>query len=107
MWASIPYALGSNFQETSSELYVVRAIAPKYPSLAAIANVSGSVIVEVQVDENGYISTTKIVDGHKLLQDVAEYSAKQWRFNSRSGRVAILTHLKLLLYYQKQILLQK
>jgi TonB family protein len=61
---------------------------PAYPAVAKAANVSGKVIVQVLVDEQGQVISAHAVSGHPLLRGSAEAAARQARFNPTllSGR---------------------
>lgn len=65
----------------TTPITVVQAVAPTYPPLAASNKIEGTVIVEVKVDANGIVQSTKIIEGHKLLHRVAESFARRWIFN--------------------------
>lgn len=55
---------------------------PVYPPLARAAHASGTVHVQVTVDESGQVTSAKAVDGHPLLQHAAVEAAYQARFSS-------------------------
>jgi TonB family protein len=57
-----------------------RRVTPAYPPLARAARVSGSVIVEVTVDEEGKVFSSRAVSGHPLLKDAAVEAARGWTF---------------------------
>ena len=59
---------------------IIRA-EPAYPPRAKEARVSGTVIVEVTVDESGKVIAARAVSGHPLLSDAAVIAARGWRFN--------------------------
>ncbi|HEY7546126.1 MAG TPA: energy transducer TonB, partial [Blastocatellia bacterium] len=54
---------------------------PDYPPLARAARVSGAVVVEIAIDENGDVFSARAVSGHPLLKDAAVEAARQWKFN--------------------------
>ncbi|MBX7169591.1 MAG: energy transducer TonB [Pyrinomonadaceae bacterium] len=54
--------------------------APEYPPAAKAVGASGSVNVEVLVDENGDVISAKALSGHALLQPAAVNAAKQAKF---------------------------
>jgi TonB family protein len=58
------------------------AVAPKYPPLAAVARVSGTVTVRVTIDDSGKVTNADVVSGHDLLRQAAADAAKKWRFES-------------------------
>src|ERR1700720_3913744 len=56
-----------------------KRVEPSYPPLARAAHISGSVVVEVTVDEQGkVISARPISSGHPLLRDAALEAARGW-----------------------------
>lgn len=54
--------------------------APQYPALARQARVSGDVVVDTTLDENGNVTNMKIVSGPPLLYEAALNALKQWRY---------------------------
>ncbi|MDX6385994.1 MAG: periplasmic protein TonB, partial [Blastocatellia bacterium] len=54
--------------------------APVYPVIARAAHASGSVTVEVLIDEEGNVVAAHAVDGHPLLQAAAVAAARQASF---------------------------
>jgi hypothetical protein len=88
---------GKLFQNTSRqpEPAPVKAVAPIYPVIASASGVSGTVTVEVEIDQHGVVKLVRSVSGPKALQPAAEHSAGLWLFNttdeSTGKRVATLT----------------
>jgi TonB family protein len=58
----------------------VERVNPDYPPLAKAARVSGAVVVEVMIDEEGNVTSARAVSGHPLLRDSAVTAARGWRF---------------------------
>ena len=54
---------------------------PAYPPIAKAAHASGTVTVQVLIDENGNVVSAKAVSGHPLLQAVAVGAARQAKFS--------------------------
>jgi protein TonB len=54
---------------------------PAYPPIARAAHASGTVVVQVLIDENGNVVSAHAVSGHPLLQAAAVGAAKQARFS--------------------------
>lgn len=54
---------------------------PAYPSVAKAARASGTVNVQVTVDESGNVVEAKAVSGHPLLQAAAIAAARQAKFS--------------------------
>lgn len=59
---------------------VLSAVAPVYPILAVASNTSGEIKVEVRVNAAGEVTAARSVDGHPLLRQTAESTARRWRF---------------------------
>lgn len=55
-------------------------VQPNYPPLAKAARVSGAVLVEVLVDEDGNVISAQALSGHPLLKDEAVSAALEWKF---------------------------
>lgn len=54
---------------------------PEYPAVAREAKASGSVTVEVTIDEEGNVVAARSVSGHPLLQAAAVNAARQAKFS--------------------------
>lgn len=54
---------------------------PSYPAIARAAHASGTVVVQVLIDENGNVVSAQAVSGHPLLQAVAVGAARQAKFS--------------------------
>jgi TonB family protein len=67
--------LGSALQASA-----ITRVQPTYPPLAKAARVTGSVVVEVVVDEQGNVASALALTGHPLLKDAATSAARGWRF---------------------------
>ena len=59
---------------------VVQAVPAKYPPIALAANANGKVIVEVEIDAQGKVTSAKTIEGHALLKGAAEKAASRWVF---------------------------
>lgn len=58
----------------------IHQVTPVYPPLARAAQITGSVVVEVAIDEEGNVITARALSGHPLLKDSALEAARQWKF---------------------------
>jgi TonB family protein len=68
-------------QQVGESPMVTKAVAPSaYPPIAVLANARGRVIVEVEVNSDGTVVKTKLIQGHPLLASTAAAAAKRWRF---------------------------
>jgi TonB family protein len=54
---------------------------PVYPAIARAAHASGTVIVQVTIDESGKVASARAVGGHPLLQQAAVQAAYGARFS--------------------------
>ena len=54
---------------------------PGYPPIAQAAHASGTVVVQVLIDENGSVVSASAVSGHPLLRAAAVGAARQARFS--------------------------
>jgi len=51
-----------------------------YPPLALTARISGTVFVEVSIDESGHVASAQAFSGHPLLKAAAVEAARGWTF---------------------------
>ena len=54
---------------------------PPYPAVARAARASGTVVVQVTIDESGKVTEARAVSGHPLLHAAAVQAARQARFS--------------------------
>jgi len=54
---------------------------PPYPPIAKAARASGTVTVQILVDESGRVVSANAISGHPLLRAAAESAARQARFS--------------------------
>jgi protein TonB len=65
---------------TIEEAKLIHRVEPVYPRLAALARISGIVILEVTVDEKGNVSDVEVLRGDSLLDPAAVAAVKQWKY---------------------------
>lgn len=58
----------------------VYKITPEYPPVAKAARAQGTVVVQITVDEEGYVISAEAVSGHPLLRQATVQAARQARF---------------------------
>jgi len=73
-----PVRVGSAVQDSK----IIRKIYPAYPQLAKSARIDGTVSLQVDIDEEGAVTSIKVLDGHPLLQQAAIDAVKQWRYST-------------------------
>ena len=54
---------------------------PAYPPIAKAARASGTVVVQIVVDESGNVESARAVSGHPLLQQASVEAARRARFS--------------------------
>jgi TonB family protein len=59
---------------------VVKAVIPIYPDVARAARLSGTVVVEVKINPDGSVASTRSVSGDELLYKATAISARRWIF---------------------------
>lgn len=59
---------------------VMSAVAPVFPPIAVAANISGTVLIEVEVNAAGGVISARGVSAHPLLRKAAENTARRWQF---------------------------
>jgi TonB family protein len=58
----------------------VKMVTPSYPPAALRSGIQGKVKVEVEINENGDVTSTKAVEGHQFLRMNAEDAASRSKF---------------------------
>jgi protein TonB len=53
---------------------------PVYSELARRVRVSGTVVLDVQIDEEGNVSDVRVLSGHPLLAGAAVEAVRRWRY---------------------------
>ena len=64
---------------------------PTYPELAKTMHLTGTVRVEITVNEQGTIKTAKVVGGNPVLADAAVKAVQKWKFEPGPEEVRTLT----------------
>jgi protein TonB len=58
----------------------VHHVAPSYPPIAQAAKISGVVILEALIAEDGSVREVKVLKSVPLLDEAATAAVRQWRF---------------------------
>jgi protein TonB len=69
--------VGGQVQESK----IIRKVLPVYPELAKRARVEATVILEVNVDEEGNVINVRVLRSHPLLEQAAIDAVKQWKYS--------------------------
>ena len=59
---------------------LVKRIEPDYPIMAKKARVSGEVVLECIIDQEGNVSISKVLKKVDMVQQAAEEAVKQWKY---------------------------
>lgn len=59
---------------------VLKRVAPAYPPIAKQRGISGSLLVEADVDKTGKVTNMRLVSGPPVFRDAAFEAIKQWQF---------------------------
>jgi Ca-activated chloride channel family protein len=54
---------------------------PNYPMMAKASGITGTVVIEVTIDERGNVSDVRVLSGHPMLQQAALAAARQAKFS--------------------------
>ncbi len=60
---------------------LIRRVEPEYPQIAVRARVSGMVVLDVRVDEEGNVESIRVLQGHPLLIGAATKAVAQWKYS--------------------------
>jgi periplasmic protein TonB len=63
-----------------SEGMLLTKIKPEYPTIAKIARIEGSVVLEALISKEGVIENLRVLSGHPALIPSAMDAVKQWRY---------------------------
>jgi protein TonB len=72
-----PRRVGGKVQEAK----LIRKEPPIYPEIARRARISGLVVLEVTIDEEGNVTGWKTQQGHPVLVEAAVQAVKQWKYS--------------------------
>lgn len=65
---------------------VIEKVDPSYPEIAVRAQVEGSVVLDVEIDENGRVSDVQVTRGLPFgLSEAAANAVRQWRYRPARG----------------------
>ncbi len=71
-----PLRVGGNVQESK----LIKRVEPVYPEIAKQTGVSGIVMLEVLVNEEGMVENVRVIRGYPLLDQAAIDAVRQWRY---------------------------
>jgi len=59
---------------------LIHRVDPVYPRLAVQGRISGTVVLEATIDEEGAVTNLKITEGSPLFNEAAYDAVKQWKY---------------------------
>jgi TonB family protein len=66
---------------------VIAAPTPPYPPIAVAKKISGTVLVDVEVNTEGNVSNAEVIYGPELLREISKIAARSWRFKAPDSGV--------------------
>jgi TonB family protein len=81
LFANISYVSQARVTEPA---VVVSAVAPVYPAIAQAAKASGDIVVTVEINKSGGVTSARANSGHTLLHKVSVEAARRWKFSTSS-----------------------
>jgi len=71
-----PVAVGGDVKQAK----LISSVQPAYPAMAKAQHISGAVTIDALIDDNGRVTTMKVISGPTLLQEAAKDALKQWKY---------------------------
>jgi TonB family protein len=75
-------AVAKSVPETEARQHLTQKTDPIYPPIAAAAHVQGDVVISVVIDQQGHVSSEKVISGPAMLQQAALDAVKKWQFTA-------------------------
>lgn len=72
-----PVRIGGNIQAPA----LVKRVEPTYPEIALVAKVTGLVILEATVGQDGSVESVRVLRSVKFLDQAAVDAVKQWKYS--------------------------
>jgi TonB family protein len=72
-----PIRIGNEVVESK----LIRRVEPVYPEEAKTSGIQGSVVLEISVDEKGYVQNAEVISGDLILSEAAIKAVKQWQYS--------------------------
>jgi TonB family protein len=96
---SVPLPVGGDVKQAR----LISSVPPVYPQLAKSQHISGAVLIDALIDENGRVSSMKVVSGPVLLHQSAMESLRQWKYQAATldGK-AVPMHLTVTVQFRLQ-----
>jgi TonB-like protein len=79
---SFPLARGQN--RANGHVVITKLSPPVLSQIARMANVSGEVVVDLYIEQDGAVKSAAVVSGPRILQDTALESARSSQFECKN-----------------------
>ncbi|MEO7143061.1 MAG: energy transducer TonB [Bryobacteraceae bacterium] len=66
--------------EAEAKKAIVSKVDPQYPQMARQMHLTGRVVVDVYIDEDGSVDKVQTLNGNALLTSAAANAVKRWKF---------------------------
>lgn len=76
----LPSIVKSQDEGSVTKRKVIHRVVPEFPTLARQMNISGKVKIEVTVEPDGHVKSTRAVGGSPLLVEAGTQALKNWKF---------------------------
>jgi TonB family protein len=73
-------ALLAQQNQTDITRKIVNRVTPRYPAMARVMNLRGSVKAEAVVQPNGVVKSVEIRGGHPVLVEAVQHAIYKWRW---------------------------
>lgn len=70
------------------EVKAIKKVPPTYPALAKVKRIQGKVIVALQVNAEGIVSSAEFKEGNVLFKPASLEASKQWVFQKSPDGMA-------------------
>jgi len=76
--------------DAEAQKAIVQRVRPEFPAIAKQMKLSGRVVVDLTVAEDGKVEKADVVSGNPILGNAAKMAAKQWTFRpfQANGKVS-------------------
>lgn len=76
----LPSIVKSQDEGSATKRKVIHRVVPEFPTLARQMNISGKVKIEITVEPDGHVKSTRAVGGSPLLVEAGTQALKNWKF---------------------------
>src|SRR5277367_3550994 len=63
-----------------AQKHLLKHVDPMYPAIAKVAQIQGEVVLQIEIGEDGHVTSAKALSGPPMLIAAATTAAKQWQY---------------------------